>query len=59
MLRRTGSLEDIMKGYSNDLGCSLVATTRREVVSPMHHNFNSKIFLMAIFMKKRDITILR
>ena len=45
MLRRTGSLEDIMKGYSNDFGCSLVATTRREVVSPMHHNFNSKIYL--------------
>ena len=44
MLRRTGTLEEIMRGYVDDYGCKLVATTRREVVSPMRHNFNSKIF---------------
>ena len=53
MLRRTGSLEDIMKGYSNDFGCSLVATTRREVVSPMHHNFNSKIYFDGNFYEEK------
>ena len=44
MLRRTGTLEEIMRGYVDDYGCKLVATSRREVVSPMRHNFNSKIF---------------
>lgn len=44
MLRRTGTLEEIMQGYSKDYGCKIVATTRREVVSPMHHNFSSKIY---------------
>lgn len=43
MLQRTGTLEEIMKGYAADYGCRLVATTRREVVSPTRHNFNSKI----------------
>ena len=44
MLRRTGTLEEIMKAYTVDYGCSLVATTRREVISPMRHNFGSKIY---------------
>lgn len=44
MLQRTGTLEEIMKGYSDDYGCKLVATTRREVISPTHHNFGSKIY---------------
>ena len=43
MLQRTGTLEEIMRGYAADYGCRLVATTRREVVSPTRHNFNSKI----------------
>ena len=43
MLQRTGTLEEIMRGYAKDYGCTLVATTRREVVSPMRHNFGSKI----------------
>ena len=33
----------VMGGYAKDYGCTLVATTRREVVSPMRHNFGSKI----------------
>ncbi len=44
MLQRTGTLEEIMKSYSDDYGCKVVATTRREVVSPKIHNFNSKIY---------------
>lgn len=44
MLARTGTLEEIMAGYAKDYGCRLVATTRRDVVSPTHHNFNSKIY---------------
>ena len=49
MLRRTGTLEDIMMGYARDYGCRLVATTRREVVSPTRHNFNSKMFFECRF----------
>ncbi|MBR0365459.1 MAG: sugar kinase, partial [Clostridia bacterium] len=49
MLQRTGTLEDIMMGYARDYGCRLVATTRREVVSPTRHNFNSKMFFEGRF----------
>lgn len=44
MLQRTGTLEEIMKGYADDYGCRMVATTRREVISPTRHNFGSKIY---------------
>ncbi len=44
MLQRTGTLEEIMRGYTEQYGCKLVATTQREVVSPTRHNFTSKIF---------------
>ena len=30
MLQRTGTLEEIMKGYADTYGCTLIATTRRE-----------------------------
>ena len=43
----TGTLEEIMKGYADTYGCTLIATTRREAVSPTHHNFNSKIYMIA------------
>lgn len=52
MLRRKGTLEDIMMGYARDYGCRLVATTRREVVSPTRHNFNSKIFFEGRFYEE-------
>ncbi len=52
MLQRTGTLEEIMQGYAKDYGCKLVATTRREVVSPMRHNFNSKIFYEGKFYEE-------
>lgn len=52
MLQRTGTLEEIMKGYADDYGCTLVATTRREVVSPTRHNFNSKIYMNGQFYEE-------
>lgn len=52
MLRREGTLEEIMQGYARDYGCRLVATTRREVVSPMRHNFNSKIYFDGCFYEE-------
>lgn len=44
MLQKTGTLEEIMKSYCDDYGCKVVATTRREVISPKIHNFSSKIY---------------
>ena len=52
MLQRTGTLEEIMKGYADDYGCFLVATTRREVVSPTKHNFTSKIYMNGQFYEE-------
>ena len=52
MLQRTGTLEEIMKGYADDYGCTLVATTRREVVSPTKHNFTSKIYMNGQFYEE-------
>ena len=52
MLQRTGTLEEIMQGYANDYGCKLVATTRREAISPTRHNFNSKIFFEGKFYEE-------
>ncbi len=61
MLQRTGTLEEIMKGYVNDYGCKLVATTRREVISPMRHNFSSKIYFDGQFYEEepyKDIEVI-
>ncbi len=44
MLQRTGTLDEIMKGYADTYGCKIVATTRREVISPTRHNFGSRIY---------------
>jgi len=44
MLQRTGTLDEIMKGYADKYGCKIVATTRRDVVSPTRHNFGSRIY---------------
>ena len=44
MMQKTGILEEIMKSYSDEYGCKIVATTRREVVSPTKHNFGSKLY---------------
>ena len=52
MLQRTGTLEEIMKGYADTYGCTLIATTIREAVSPTHHNFNSKIYMNGNFYEE-------
>lgn len=44
MLQRTGTLREILKGYSDDYGCKIVASTQREAVSPTRHNFGSVIY---------------
>ena len=52
MLQRTGSLDEIMKGYADTYGCKIVATTRREVVSPTKHNFGSRIYYNGKFYEE-------
>lgn len=42
-----------MKAYTVDYGCKLVATTRREVLSPMRHNFGSKIYYDGVFYEEK------
>lgn len=44
MMAKTGTLEEIMKSYTDEYGCKIVLTTRREVVSPTKHNFTSKVY---------------
>lgn len=44
MMQKKGSLDEIMKSYADEFGCRIVATTRREVVSPTKHNFGSRIY---------------
>lgn len=44
MLKRTGTLEEIQKGFADDYGLKVVATTKREVISPTRHNFTSVIY---------------
>ena len=44
MFQRTGSLHDIMKGYTEAYPVSYVATTERKIISPSRHNFGSTIY---------------
>ncbi len=44
MMQKTGTLDEIMKSYADEYGCKIVATTRRDVVSPTRHNFGSRIY---------------
>lgn len=53
MFRRTGALEDIMKGYCKDFGCKVVATTMRTVISPKIHNFTSKLYYDGTFYEEK------
>ena len=52
MMQKTGTLEEIMKSYSSEYGCKVVATTRREVVSPTRHNFGSKLYYNGQFYEE-------
>lgn len=44
MFRKTGTIEEIMKSYTEEYGCKVVITTRREAISPNKHNFGSIIY---------------
>ncbi len=44
MMQKDGTLEEIMKSYTEEYNCKIVLTTRRVVVSPTRHNFGSKIY---------------
>lgn len=44
MMEKSGTLKEIMKSYTEEYGCKIVLTTRREIVSPTRHNFGSIIY---------------
>jgi 2-dehydro-3-deoxygluconokinase len=44
MFGRTGTLNEIQKSFANLYGCKLVATTRRIVISPTRHTWDSQIY---------------
>ncbi len=44
MMQKEGTLQEIMKSYTEEYNCKIVLTTRREVVSPTRHNFGSIIY---------------
>ena len=52
MMQKEGSLDEIMKSYADEYGCKIVATTRREVVSPTKHNFGSRIYCDGCFYEE-------
>ena len=52
MMQRVGTLDEIMKGYADEYGCKIVATTRREVVSPTKHNFGSRVYFDGKFYEE-------
>lgn len=45
MMQRQGSMLEIMRGYCEEFGCKVVASTNRKVKSPKIHSFNSTIYL--------------
>ena len=44
MFGKTGDIKTIIADFEQEYGCQLIATTRREVVSPTKHNFSSIIY---------------
>lgn len=44
MLQRTGSIDEIMRGYARDYGIQIVATTERKAKSPTKHTWDSRIY---------------
>ncbi len=52
MMQKTGELDEIMQSYCKEYGCKMVATTRREVVSPTRHNFGSRIYYNGKFYEE-------
>lgn len=45
MMQRQGTMPEIMRGYCEEFGCKVVASTNRRVKSPKNHSFNSSIYL--------------
>ncbi len=61
MMQKTGTLDEIMKSYCDEYGCKMVATTRREVVSPTRHNFGSRVYYDGAFYEEphyKDIEVI-
>lgn len=52
MMQKEGTLNEIMKSYADEYGCKIIATTRREVVSPTKHNFGSRIYFDGKFYEE-------
>ncbi len=44
MMQRSGELEDILRGYTQEYNIQYVCTTQRQVISPKKHNFTSLIY---------------
>lgn len=44
MFGKTGTLEEIMKAFSEEYGCKMIASTQRTVISPTRHTWNSVIY---------------
>ena len=44
MMARTGTMEEIMRGYCDQFGISAVASTARTIISPRKHTFTSTIY---------------
>lgn len=54
MMKKTGRLESIMDEFAKEYGCELVATTKREVISPNRHNFSSVILCDGSFYEEKQ-----
>lgn len=52
MFQKSGTLDEIMKSYSEEYGCKIVATTKRKVISPTKHNFSSQIYYDGHFYRE-------
>ncbi|MEG2380818.1 MAG: sugar kinase [Oscillospiraceae bacterium] len=44
MMKRTGTMEEIMRGYCEEFGMKIVACTNRIVKTPKCHSFNSTMY---------------
>ncbi len=52
MMGKKGTLQEIMKSYTEEYNCKIVLTTRRGVVSPTKHNFGSIIYFDGKFYEE-------
>ncbi len=52
MMQKKGTLQEIMKSYTEEYNCKIVLTTKRGVVSPTRHNFGSIIYFDGKFYEE-------